>query len=247
MPEPARTVDLEVPGRALAVGAHPDDIEFGCAGTLAKWSAAGADVHLLVLTDGSKGTWDAGADLEQLVGRRRREQEAAADVLGASAVHFAGFVDGELEDTARERAVVCEVIRRVRPDVLLGHDPWKRYRLHPDHRRAGQLVVDGLVAARDPHFFPEQGLPAHRPDRLLLFEPDVADHFEDIGATMPSKLLALLCHRSQWRSTMGIDADAPDADAQRDAFATAVRDEARAAGEPAGLACAEEFKRIEPL
>jgi LmbE family N-acetylglucosaminyl deacetylase len=247
MPEAAPTVDLEVPGRVLAIGAHPDDIEFGCAGTLAKWSAEGAEVHLFVLTDGSKGTWDPGADLDDLIRRRRREQEAAAAVLGATRVHFAGFVDGELEDTARERAAVCETIRRVRPDVLLGHDPWKRYRLHPDHRHAGQLTVDGLVAARDPQFFPEQGLAPHRPDRLLLFEPDEPDHFEDITATMPAKLLALLSHRSQWLSTMGIDADAPDAEAQREAFAHTLREAARTAGKPAGLPCAEEFKRIEPL
>ena len=73
------------------------------------------------------------------------------------------------------------------------------------------------------------------------------DHFEDIVTTVATKVLALLCHRSQWRSTMGIDADAPDPDAQRDAFAQAVRDTARDAGSAVGLACAEEFKRIEPL
>jgi LmbE family N-acetylglucosaminyl deacetylase len=247
MPDPEPTVDLDPPRRALAIGAHPDDVEFGCAWTLAKWSAAGTEVHLLVLTDGSKGTWDPGADLAQLIGSRRREQEAAAAVLGAIEVHFADFVDGELEETARERAAVCEVIRRVRPDVLLGHDPWKRYRLHPDHRRAGLLTMDGLVAARDPHFFPEQGLAPHRPDRMLLFEPEAPDHYEDIVATMPAKLLALLCHRSQWRSTMGIDADAPDADAQREAFAETLRATAQHTGAPVGLSCAEDFKRIEPL
>jgi LmbE family N-acetylglucosaminyl deacetylase len=245
------------PARALAVGAHPDDIEFGCGATLAKWSLAGTDVHLLVLTDGSKGTWDPGADTAALVEQRRREQRAAADVLGASALHFCDFVDGELDSSAPGRAAVCEVIRRVRPDVLLGHDPWKRYRLHPDHHHAGQLVVDGLVAARDPHFFPEQRLAPHRPERLLLFEPDVADHFEDIAVTLPTKLLALLCHRSQWRSTMGIDDtapdfeapdfEAPDFEAQREAFATRIRDEAKHQGDPAGLALAEHFKRIEPL
>src|SRR5581483_7291340 len=219
MPEPAPTVDLEVPRCALAIGAHPDDVEFGCAGTLAKWAAAGADVQLLVLTDGSKGTWDPHADLGELVRRRRHEQEAAADVLGASRVHFAGFVDGDLGTGERERSLVCEVIRRVRPDVLVGHDPWKRYRLHPPHRR----------------------------DRLLLFEPDAPDHFEDIEATMPAKQRALLCHRSQWRSTMGIDPDAPDADDELAAFAARLRDAARLAGERVGLAVAEEFKRIEPL
>ncbi len=247
MPDPEPTVDLAPPERALAVGAHPDDIEFGCGATLAKWAAAGTDVHLLVLTDGSKGTWDPAADIAVLVEHRRREQRAAADVLGAATVHFGEFVDGELESGARERGAVCEVIRRVRPDVLLGHDPWKRYRLHPDHRHAGRLAIDGLVAARDPFFFPEQGLEPHRPEHLLLFEADAADHAEDVTATLSSKLLALLCHRSQWRSTMAIDADASDADAQRDAFAARIRDQARLAGAAAGLECAEDFKRIDDV
>jgi LmbE family N-acetylglucosaminyl deacetylase len=240
------TTDLEPPARALAVGAHPDDIEFGCGGTLAKWARAGTEVQLLILTDGSKGTWDPNADLGALVATRRSEQDAAAAVLGVAGVQFLDGIDGELDTTPELRRAVCEVIRRVRPDVVLGHDPWKRYRLHPDHVHAGQLAIDGIVAARDPHFFAGLGTP-HRPDRLLLFEAEVQDHVEDIAATLAVKAQALLEHRSQWRSTMGIEADGSDADEQRTAFVARLRDQAELDGAGAGLALGEAFKRVEPL
>ena len=110
-------------------------------------------------TDGSKGTWDAAADVAALVATRQAEQRAAAGALGATGeVVFLGRVDGELEADLATRAEVARWIRVLRPDVVLGHDPWKRYRLHPDHRHAGFLAVDGVVAARDPHFFPDQGI-----------------------------------------------------------------------------------------
>jgi LmbE family N-acetylglucosaminyl deacetylase len=150
------------PARALAVGAHPDDIEFGCGATLAKWAARGAHVELCILTDGSKGTWDPDSDLGALVATRRKEQRAAADRLGAAAVHFLDRVDGELVVDRATTEALCAVIRTARPDVLLGHDPWKQYRLHPDHHAGGRLVVDALVAARDPHFFPGAGAPHRR-------------------------------------------------------------------------------------
>jgi LmbE family N-acetylglucosaminyl deacetylase len=165
------------------VGAHPDDVEFGAAGTLAKWARAGAEVQLLVITDGSKGTWDPGADPTALLATRQQEQREAATALGMSEVHFLGLADGELTGSRTEIAAVCEVLRRVQADVVLGHDPWKRYRLHPDHRHAGNVVIEGIVAARDPHFFPDLGA-AHRPDRLLLFEADVVDHVERIDDTL---------------------------------------------------------------
>ncbi|HEX6312181.1 MAG TPA: PIG-L family deacetylase, partial [Acidimicrobiia bacterium] len=153
----ASSIDLDVPASALAVGAHPDDVEFGAGATLAKWARAGATVHMLVLTDGSKGTWEPGASLAELVAERQREQERAAAVLGTAGVTFLDFVDGELAHDADGQARVCAAIRTARPAVVLSHDPWARYRLHPDHRHAGFLVTDGIVAARDPHFFPGQG------------------------------------------------------------------------------------------
>lgn len=239
------SVDLPVPTRVLAIGAHPDDIEFGCGATLAKWAAAGAQAHLLVLTDGSKGTWDPGADLDALVAARRQEQRAAAERLGAAGVTHLDLVDGELTTGREERARVCEVVRRVRPDVILGHDPWKRYRLHPDHRAAGFLTIDALVAARDPHFFPEQGLAPHRPESLLLFEAQDVDHLERAGEHGETKVAALLAHRSQWRSTMGIDPDAADADAPRAEFVERVSGElARVGGEHGP---AEGFKLVADL
>ncbi len=255
------SIDLEVPASVLAVGAHSDDVEFGCGATLAKWAAAGASVHLLVLTDGSKGTWDPHADIGDLVAERRREQEKAAAVLGLAEVSFLGLVDGELESGLAERARVCEAIRAIRPAVIVGPDPWARYRLHPDHRHAGVLVTDGIVAARDPQFFPGQGLEPHRPGRLLLFEADAPDHYERVDGWVEAKVEALLCHRSQWRNTMGIDAggdpDAPSALRQREAFARRIEEEAAAAGvrafgirafgTPAGRRRAEAFKLLEDL
>lgn len=222
--------ELPVPAVALAIGAHPDDIEFGCGATLAKWAAKGASIHLLVLTDGSKGTWDESDDLAALVALRQVEARAAAAALGSGSVHFLGLVDGELESGAPERAKVVEVLRHVRPDVVLGHDPWKRYRLHPDHRHAGWLTVDGIVAARDPHFFPGLGGAHHRPHDLLLFEADEPDHVERVEAFVNAKTEALLEHRSQWRSTMEIEAGtAAEADGVA-AFSARIRDQARADG-----------------
>ena len=238
------TVDLAVPSRALAIGAHPDDIDFGCGGTLAKWAAEGCEITELVLTDGSKGSWDPKADRASLVATRREEQRAAARALGARDVVFFDYVDGELASGLAERAEVCRVIRQARPDVVLGHDPWKRYRLHPDHRHAGFLTVEGIVAARDPHFFPEQGLEPHRPMGLLLWEADQIDHVEAIDGFLEAKLAALLSHRSQWESTMGID---EERSAQERAFEDRIRQRAAEAGALAGLALAEPFKRIDRL
>ncbi len=225
--------DLPTPARVLAIGAHPDDVEFGCGATLAKWAAAGVHVEFAVLTDGSKGTWDPHADPAALVATREAEQRAAARALGAADVHFLGAVDGELEADAATRERVCALLRAVRADVLLGPDPWKQYRLHPDHHAAGRLVIDGIVAARDAHFFPDAGVP-HRPDHLLLFEAQVVDHVETVDDdAVAAKIDALLCHRSQWLSTMGIDEAGPAAASQRDAFAAGLRGElATAGGEP---------------
>jgi LmbE family N-acetylglucosaminyl deacetylase len=226
--------DLPVPAIALAIGAHPDDIEFGCGATLAKWAASGASVHLLILTDGSKGTWEEADDVAELTSRREREARDAAHALGAQSARFLGLVDGELESGARERALVCEALRQIRPNVVLGHDPWKRYRLHPDHRHAGWLTVDGIVAARDPQFFPGLGGRPHRPDTLLLFEADEPDHVEWIDAYVVEKVDALLAHRSQWRSTMKINAGDPNEEQERAAFVHRIETQARADAELAG-------------
>lgn len=243
------THDLPVPAVALAVGAHPDDVEFGAGATLAKWAAAGCVVHHLICTDGSKGTWNPKADLAVLIEQRHREQSEAARRLsgaGAGMVLFLDRVDGELDSDLATRGEVVAVIRELRPDVVLGHDPWKRYRLHPDHRQAGLLLCDGVVAARDPHFFPEQGLAAHRPTALLLFEADEPDHVEDVGGDggryIERKLDALEAHASQFESTM----KAAD-DRQLAAFRGRIAARLAELGRPFGYAGAELFKQITDL
>jgi LmbE family N-acetylglucosaminyl deacetylase len=238
------SVDLPVPARALAIGAHADDIEFGCGATLAKWAAAGTHVTMCICTDGSKGTWDGDADLAALIAVRESEQRDAAKTLGAAEVVFLRYVDGELDSTLPATAAVCRVIRESRPDVVFGHDPWQPYRIHPDHYHAGLLVTSGIVAARDPHFFPDQGVAPHRPGTLLCFEPGRIDHVERVDGFVDRKVDALLAHRSQWRSTMAID-DRPDD--QRRAFATKLHAQARSEGLRAGLRAGEPFARIDHL
>lgn len=173
------TTDLPTPERALAIGAHPDDVDFHCGATLARWAEDGCEVSYLVCTDGSRGSWDTDADIPALVQLRQAEQRAAAKALGVTGtVAFLGWPDGELEEGPRQVSQVVHQIRKLRPDVVLGHDPWKRYRLHPDHRHAGFLTVDAVAIAREPHALTEQEIPAHRPKVLLLFEADEPDHLE---------------------------------------------------------------------
>ncbi len=240
------STNLPTPSRALAVGAHPDDVEFGCGGTLAKWAAAGCDVRHLICTDGSKGSWSPDEDLAALVASRQEEQRAASRALGGEGeVVFLGWRDGELEAGPRQRWEVCYWIRRLRPEVVLGHDPWRRYRLHPDHRTAGFLLVDAIVAARDPHFFPEQGVPPHRPQRLLLWEADEPDHVEDIEECFDAKMAALFAHRSQYRTTMEIDD--PNSSEQLERFRRKMAERAADHGALAGLAQGECFKLLDRL
>ena len=244
-------VNLDRPARALAIGAHPDDIEFGCGATLAKWAAAGCEVSHLVCTDGSKGTWDPNADPADLIATRQREQRAAAVAVGGSAdrVVFLGWPDGELECGLRQRWEVAYWIRQFRPDVVLGHDPWRRYRIHPDHRNAGFLTTDAIVAARDPKFFPEQRIAPHRPSVLLLWEAEEPDHVEDVSASMEQKFAALLEHRSQFRSTMRIDPDGePDkTDTELGRFRERLDERAIAAGALGDVAKGEAFKVLRDL
>ncbi|MGH9121191.1 MAG: PIG-L deacetylase family protein, partial [Acidimicrobiales bacterium] len=202
-------------------------------------------IHHLVCTDGSKGSWDPDVDTAQLVARRQNEQRAAAYILGGrDEVTFLGWPDGELEAGPPQRRQVAEAIRRIRPQVVLGHDPWKRYRLHPDHRNAGFLLTDAVVAAREPRVYPDMGLDAHRPRSVLLWEADEPDHVEAVEAFLDRKIDALMAHRSQLRSTMGIG-DQADVTAQA-AFEEHVRTRAAEAGGLAGVICGEAFKAITP-
>jgi LmbE family N-acetylglucosaminyl deacetylase len=240
------SVDCERPARALAVAAHPDDVEFGCGGTLAKWAAAGTRVRHLICTDGSRGSWDPTQSRHELVAVRRREQRLASRALGAEGdVVFLGYADGELHSGLQERREVARQIRLFRPEVVLGHDPWRRYRLHPDHRHAGFLVTDGIVAAREPHFFPDLDVSPHRPSALLLWEADDPNHVEDITGFLERKLQALLSHRSQFRSTHQIDDPADDSQLQR--FRRRITEWAAEQGADAGVEHGERFRLLDQL
>jgi LmbE family N-acetylglucosaminyl deacetylase len=187
--------------RVLAFGAHPDDVELQAGGTLAGWAARGAHVEMACFTAGEKGSADPAADPATLARVRRAEATAAARALGAKGpVHFLGAVDGELEVTMALRLAVARLVRTVRPDVVLGHDPWRRWLLHPDHRAAGLLTVDGVVAAREPLYAPAlaaEGLAAHRPHTVLLFGTDAPDELVDVTAAIDAKLASLRVHASQ--------------------------------------------------
>jgi LmbE family N-acetylglucosaminyl deacetylase len=225
---------VEPPASALVVAAHPDDAEFGCGGTVAYWAAAGSAIDFLVLTSGDKGSHDPGANPLALAARREQEQRAAADCLGARAVHFFRLWDGEIEATLALRARICLVIRQLRPEVVITHDPWRLYQLHPDHRACGLVASDAAIAARDHLFFPEQlggGLAHHRVREVWYFTTDHPNVWIDVAATLDAKLAALRAHASQVGHLEDLE--------------PRVRQRARQMGETPGLEYAEEFHRIE--
>lgn len=208
------TSDLMTPRRVLAVGAHPDDIEFGMGATLAKWRRQGSELVLVVLTDGRRGTWNRELDLLELAVVRRHEGAAAARCLGAEPPIALDVPDGELvaNDVTVARLVI--LLRRIQPTLVASHDPWTRDRLHPDHQAAGWLVTRAIVAARDHGYWPELDYEPARPDTLLLFESDRLNHLEHLErADLATKARALACHRSQYPSSFGLAPDAPDAEA----------------------------------
>jgi len=226
---PPTTDELE---RVLVVMAHPDDAEFTCAGTLAKWIRAGRQAHYVVCTSGDKGTKDPDMTPHHLAAIREEEQLAAAQMVGIEEVTFLRHKDGELQASMAFRAELAMLIRRYKPDVVFTHDAWRPYLLHPDHRAVGITVCDAIVAARDHLFLPGQtaiGLEAVEPAELYLWGAAEPDHFEDISETIDLKLEALSQHESQLR---------------RPNWRERIRKWAADTGEPHGMAYAEAFKCI---
>ena len=225
-----------VPGRVLAVYAHPDDPDVSCGGTLARWARSGAEVHVLICTDGDKGTTDPDVDPTALAERRGREAKEAAAVLGLSGQHFLGYPDGELADDPDFREAIVRWVRALRPSTVLGPDPTavffgEDYYNHRDHRITGFALLDALSpAAALPHYFPGAG-GAHQVETALLsgtLEPTV---WVDVSATIDDKAKAVSCHRSQF-------ADGGEWAAR------AVRDRAADDGRRAGVTFAEGFRRL---
>src|ERR671938_1677066 len=144
---------MTLQGPVLVVGAHPDDTEFGAGGTVAAFTAAGQAVHYMVCTDGSKGSKDRLVRPADLVRRRQAEQRGAAEELGVSSVTFLEQVDGEMENTRDVRLRIARRIRELRPHVLITHDAWRPWMLHPDNRAAGSAATAAFVAA-GVHLYP---------------------------------------------------------------------------------------------
>jgi LmbE family N-acetylglucosaminyl deacetylase len=195
-----------------------------------------------VLTDGSKGSHDPELDDVLLRDTREREQRQAAGVLGIGGVRFLRQVDGELGCSDALIEAITAAIRETTPEVVLTHDPWRRYDMHPDHVVAGEIVVRALYAAREPRAarpLAARGLAPWRPSELLLFGSENPDHVEDVTGVFDIKLDALLCHRSQYGSSFAIAEDGTG----RDEFMAAVRAYAAAAAD--GQAeLGESFRRI---
>lgn len=192
----------------LAVGAHPDDIDIGYSGSIAKWATEGADVYYLVLTDGSKGSENPHISNSELTQIRRAEQQKAADILGVKKVFFLDFVDGELENTPTLRKHIIKIIRQIKPTTVICSDPTfyydetRHFVNHPDHRISGQATVDCVYPfARNARTFPEllaEGLESHVVEELLLTNFTKANYFIDISETIDKKVTAISAHKSQF-------------------------------------------------
>lgn len=220
--------------RALAIGAHPDDAEFGAGGTLARLAREGWEVTYIVVTNGNKGTHDRTLSPFDLSAAREIEQRKALDVLGGNtrAIHLR-YNDGELEASAALRLEMALYIRVLKPNLVFSHDPWKQYMWHPDHRAVGFAVIDGLVSARDHLFVPgmmQVGIDLWRPETLYLWAAEQPDHFEDITSTLDTKIASLREHHTQLDNANG--------------WEERVRNRAAEVGAPHGFAAGEGFKKM---
>lgn len=229
------------PKVVLGVAAHPDDLDFGAAGTLAVFAAGGARVHYLILTDGGKGTSDIHISSTELRRIRHREQEAACKAVGGHGVEFLDYPDGALEVTMQLKEDIVRAIRTIKPDTVITMDPSMIYAAsrgfinHPDHRAAGQATLDAVYPlARDHLAFPElynNGLEPHKVKTVLLTNFEHHDYCVDISSTIEHKLEALAAHASQMGDIAGVQ--------QR------MRQQAQRLGEAAGYDYAECFVRID--
>lgn len=185
----------------MVVTPHPDDAEFGVAGTVLKLTREGKKVVYVVCTNGDKGTNDRNMKPEDLVKIREKEQRAAARLLGVSKVEFMRYPDQGLEDTPEFRKALVRLIRRYRPEIVVTANPYIKYMWHRDHRITGQAVLDAVFPyARDHLSYPdllEEGLEPHKVREVWLWGPEDANHHSDITETFDTKLKALGCHKSQ--------------------------------------------------
>ncbi|WP_344596794.1 PIG-L deacetylase family protein [Actinomadura vinacea] len=186
--------------------AHPDDVDFSSAGSIAGWTGQGVEVVYLMVTDGDAGGFDDGITRAEMAELRRDEQRAAAKSVGVTDVRFLGYSDGRVEATLDLRRDIARVIRQVRPDRVVTSSPERNYQRiypsHPDHRAVGSATLDAVYPdARNPYAFPEllaeEGLAAWTAREVWLSGGPSADHYVDVTEFLPRKLAALKAHASQ--------------------------------------------------
>jgi LmbE family N-acetylglucosaminyl deacetylase len=221
--------------RLMAVGAHPDDMEYGAGATITKWIREGWEGCLVICTDGGKGTSDPNMDPQNLIATRAKEARAAAGALGIKDVVLLGYPDGDLENTRDLREHVVRQIRRFRPDVIFTFDPYRRSHNHRDHRSAGGATFDAVYPyARDYHHFPllakDEGLEPHIVGEIYAWT-DEPDTWVDVTDSIDGKVAALREHKSQVSN--------PDGMLER------ITNRSKEEGAKAGMEFAEGFRRYQ--
>ena len=190
----------------LVFSAHPDDLDFGCAGTTATLTAKGYEVVYCILTNGEKGTHKVKQTREEMIAMREREQQAAGRVVGVEKVIFLRNTDGDLEHTREVRREVTRVIRQVMPDIVLSMDPANHafdsfYRFHRDHRVTAEIVFDAIYpGVGSDSFFPElaqEDILPHQIEEVWFYSPEKPNHYVNINAIIGKKIPALARHESQ--------------------------------------------------
>lgn len=221
--------------RVMVIAAHPDDPEFGCAGTVLKWALEGKHITYILLTSGDKGSHDPDLRPGRLAGQREDEQRAAARELGVEQILFSRYPDGLLENTLEMRRHLAFLLREHRPHIVLTIDPWRHYQLHPDHRAAGQAALDAIYAAREWYVFPEQLVGDTEPwavKEAYLFWTATPDYWEDITCCIEGRIAAIARHASQ----VGLDVER---------LTERIREGTHKAGVEPGYEHAEAFKRFQ--
>ncbi len=228
------------PERVLIVVAHPDDPEFGAAGTVALWASQGAEVTYVIVTDGSKGSAEKEMTREKLIALREEEQRNAAEAVGVTHLVFLRQPDGEIENDEHLRELIVRQIRTYRPDVLITHDPTSRivggrYLNHRDHRTVGDAALDATFPlARDRLNFPKheaEGLEPHKVLDVFLIFSDKPNYTVDISSTIDQKIASLAAHKSQ----ISHMEDMPER----------IRERGRAAAEHVSFEYGETFHRVQ--
>ena len=221
------------PMTLMAIMAHPDDIDFGSSGSIAKWCAEGWTVYYVLATSGDKGTHDPSMTPQELAATREEEQREAARVLGVKEVFFLGYPDGFLEPTHELREQLVRLYRTYKPDVVLTWDGFRSSFNHNDHRNIGIAVRDALFpATRDRLYFPQHadaGLDEWRCNEILLVGSPDPNYFVDVSGYIEQKADAILAHASQVQSH------------DRDELLEQMRQRGK---RPGGRGLVESFKRV---